>query len=577
VSRPPIRRLITIFSVLILGLGGILVRLAVLQVRDASAYERQALKQRLQVENLPPQRGAILDRDRQPLALSLPSRDVYADPSQITNPDGTAQRLAGILRLPEHQVVESLRHDGTFVYLARQVTLDTAARIQKMNLPGIGLLPSSHRYYPNGALAPQVLGFAGIDAQGYSNVGLSGLELQYQRQLGGKPGKRIVETDPAGHLIPQGQNHDTPPVPGEDVVTTIDKEVQYRAQTALRDAVKANRAKGGSLIVMDPRTGDVLAMATYPWFDPNHFSDYPQASYQNLPITAVYEPGSVNKVVTAAAAIQDHIIPLTKRITVPDTLQVADHLFHDAHTHPPVQMTLADIISQSSNIGTTKIAQMLGADRLYTFLTRFGLSKKTGIGFPGEVDGILPPPSQWSGTSIGTIPVGQGVAVTPLQMATVYAAIANGGVYVQPRLVKGLIGADGTYVPAAPPQRHRVISRATDRTLTQILAFAVDAGTGTLAQIPGYWVAGKTGTALIPNPAGGGYYSSRYVASFIGFLPASSPRLVVAAILDQPVTEYGGIASAPLFQQVARYAIARLRIPPASRPSLPPHAVAYHQ
>src|SRR5436309_3163243 len=287
-----------------------------------------------------------------------------------------------------------------------------------MGLPGIDFLDSSKRYYPNGWLAPQVLGFVGVDG-----TGLEGLERQYQDQLAGRSGERVIEEDPAGHLIPQGVSRDTPPVRGADVVTTIDNELQYRAQVALREAVRQNRAKGGSLIVMDPRSGDVLAMATYPWFDPNHFSDYPESRYQNLPITAVYEPGSVNKVITAAAAIQDHVIPLTQRLLVPDTLQVADHLFHDAHTHSPEEMTLADIISQSSNIGVTKIAQMLGSDRLYHYLAKFGLTQKTDVGFPGEPHSILPPPSQWSGTSIATIAFGQGVAVTPLQVAAVFTAI----------------------------------------------------------------------------------------------------------------------------------------------------------
>jgi cell division protein FtsI (penicillin-binding protein 3) len=558
-----------LFAFLFFGMVGIVFRLAVLQVRDASAYEKMAMKQRLRVIPLPAQRGSILDDGRQQLSMSLDAKDVYADPMMIEDPSGTASVLSGILRLPARSLEAALTQDTSFVYLARQVDLQTAARIEKMNLPGIGFLASTRRYYPNGTLAPQVLGFVGIDG-----TGLNGLELQYQQQLEGRPGRRTIEIDPAGHLIPQGVNKDVPPVPGEDVVTTLDKELQYRAQTALQAAVTSNRAKGGSLIVMDARSGDIYAMATYPWFDPNRFTDYPPSAYQNLPITAVYEPGSVNKVVTAAAAIQDHVIPLTSRILVPDTLQVGDQVFHDAHSHSPEEMTLADIISQSSNIGATMIAQRLGPDRLYHFLARFGLSQKTGIAFPGEVDPILPPPAKWSGSSIATIAFGQGVAVTPLQMAAVYGAIANGGVWVQPRLVKGFVGSDGRFTPAPAPRRHRVISQQSDEILTKMLAYAVDAGTGTNAQIPGYWVAGKTGTALIPNGSGG-YFGGRYIASFIGFLPASNPSLVIAAILDQPVTEYGGIASAPLFQAVARYAIARLRIPPARQLPLPPHALPY--
>ncbi len=237
-------------------------------------------------------------------------------------------------------------------------------------------------------------------------------------------------------------------------------------------------------------------------------------------------------------------------------------------------MTLADIISQSSNIGTIKIAARLGLHRINEYLTRFGFRRRTGIGFPGESKGILPPWTDWYGTSMATIPMGQGVAVTPLQMISVYATIANRGQWVRPKLVEGLIDPDGNFDPAPDAPPHRVVSEKTARTITRILAYAVDAGTGTEAQIPGYWVAGKTGTALKPSPYGG-YYAGRYVASFIGFLPASNPRLVIAAIVDEPVTEYGGIAAAPLFREVARYAIARLRIPPARRPPLPPHALPY--
>ncbi len=573
--RPPVRRLVALLAFLLFALGGIFVRLSVLQVRDASAYERMAMSQRLRVIALPAQRGSLLDADREPMAMSLDAKDVYADPKTVGDPSGTAAILAGALETSARKLETMLSEDTSFVFLARHVDLATAASIEKMRLPGIGFIDSSRRVYPDGALAPQVLGFVGIDDDGYVNRGLNGLELQYQSRLAGRPGKRTVEIDPAGNLIAQGVNKDLPPVAGQDVVTTLDKELQYRAQVALRAAVESNGAKGGSVIVMDPRTGDIEAMATYPWFDPNRFFDYRDpAVFQNVPITAVYEPGSVNKVVTAAAAIQDHAIPLTERVLVPDHLQVSDHLFHDAHEHPPEVMTLADIISQSSNIGTTMMAQRVGQVRLYHFLSRFGLSSKTGIAFPGEADPILPNLAHWSGTSIATIAYGQGVAVTPLQMAAVYGAIANGGEWVQPRLVKGFVGPEGTYTPAAAPLRHRVISERSDRILREILAYAVDAGTGTNAQIPGYWVAGKTGTALIPNGAGG-YYSGRYIASFIGLVPASSPRLVIAAILDQPVTEYGGIASAPLFQSLARSAIARLGIAPASQLPLPPHAIPY--
>ena len=282
----------------------------------------------------------------------------------------------------------------------------------------------------------------------------------------------------------------------------------------------------------------------------------------------------MNKVITASAAIQDHVIPLDRTLTVPDHWQVGDHVFHDAHTHPPEAMTLADIIAESSNVGTIRVAGMLGATRLDQYLARYGLGQYTGIDFPGESAGIVPLLADWHDTSMGTIPVGQGLAVTPLQMAAVYAAVANGGTWVQPRLVRGFTDADGTFQPASDSPTRRVVSAHTARVVRQILAFAVDAGTGVNAQIPGYWVAGKTGTALIPKVNGGGY-SNRYIASFIGMVPASQPQLVVAAIIDQPVTVYGAVAAAPLFQEIARYALARLRIAPAPRLPLPPHALVY--
>jgi cell division protein FtsI (penicillin-binding protein 3) len=578
VKRSPIRRLSILFVVLTLGLSGIFVRLTFLQVRDARAYQDLAADQRVRSIPLPARRGSILDRNRAELALSLDARDVYADPSEIENPYSEAIRLAPYLHVPEGRLVADLSERSQFVYLARQVDLPVAKRLEAMHLPGIGFLDSTKRYYPNGPLAPQVLGFVGADDVSASGApvshGLDGLELQYDRQLAGTPGERVVEIDPSGHLIPQGVNQDRPPVEGDDVVTTIDRHIQYRTQTALRDAVIRNQAKGGSVIVMDPRTGDILAMATYPWFDPNRFSDYPEALYQNLPVTAVYEPGSVNKVITASAAVQERVIPLHQRMLVPDAIKVSIKVFHDAESHPPEEMTLADVIAESSNVGTIKVAARLGLDRMAEYLSKFGLGRKTGIDFPGEVDGIVPPSSDWYGTSMATIPMGQGIAVTPIQMISVYAAIANGGVWIRPRLVKGLIQPDGTYVPRPVGPTRRVVSRRTATMITRILAYAVDAGTGTAAQIPHYWVAGKTGTAL--EVSNGHYLAGHYVASFIGFLPASHPQLVIAAILDDPVTEYGGIASAPLFQQVARYAIARLRMAAAPRPNLPPHALAYH-
>jgi len=562
------RRLVALFVVLTLGLSAILVRLLQLQVRDARTYRTLAWAQRVRTIDLPASRGSILDRNGQELALSLPARAVYAQPQLVSDPGGEARKLAAALGLAAADVRTVFKKPDPFVYLARGVDPATAAALERLDLPGIGFLPETKRYYPGGALAPQLLGFVGVDG-----TGLAGLEQQYQTVLAGRPGHEIVEADPRGVLIPQGENVDVPPVPGENLMLTIDRQIQFRAQASLAAAVKANRAKGGTIVVLDPSTGEILAMADFPWFDPNSFGTANWGAIRNRAVTDAYEPGSVNKIVTAAAALQEGFLKLNQRLKVPDYLQLYSKVFRDTHVHPLQQMTLADILAYSSNVGTIKVAQRLGPDLLYEYLQRFGLTRTTGLGFPGESAGILPSPGQWSGTSMGTIPLGQGIAVTPLQMASVYATIANGGVWVAPRLLQGTVGPDGTFRPAPGSATRRVISSENAKALTRMLAYAVEVGTGQQAQIPGYWVAGKTGTARKVKADGTGYEVGKYIASFIGFAPAGHPAVVVAAVLDEPATVYGGIAAAPLFRDVAQFALDRLRVPPARKLPLPAHAI----
>jgi cell division protein FtsI (penicillin-binding protein 3) len=565
---------VALLVVLAVGFGGILFRLVVLQVKDASAYSTMAIQQRMRKIPQPAVRGSIFDRNGQTLAMSLPAKSVYADPMVVTDPAGEAETVASILHLDRKSVAKQLqpatRPDGSqvrFVYLQRGVDLQTARRLEAKHLAGIGFSNESRRYYPGGNLASQVLGFVGTDGNG-----LAGLETQYEHLLAGRAGYHLVEEDPRGIFIPQGTSEDIPPVPGDDLMLTIDQAIQYRAQAALAAAVKANNAKGGTVIVMDPHTGDILAMATYPTFDPNDFGRSPGSTWLNGAVAHVYEPGSVNKVITAAAALEEQAVNPTEQFRVPDQLRMYDKVFHDAHVHPTERMTLADIIAYSSNIGAIQVAGRLGKDRFASYLDRFGFGRKTGLDFPGESVGILAPPENWWGTSMGTIPIGQGIAVTPLQMASVYATIANGGVWVQPRLLRGTVGDDGSLSPALPSNTRRVVSETTARTVSRMLAYAVEVGTGTEAQVPGYWVAGKTGTARKPLPHALGY-GTKYVASFIGFLPASRPSLVIAAIIDEPSTVFGGVAAAPLFADVAHAAVARLAIPPGSKPPLPPHAI----
>jgi len=559
--------LISILLAMILGLVGIVARLAVLQTRDGATLERLGLAERTHTFTLQADRGEILDRSGDPLALSIQARDIYVDPRLVTDPVTEARQIGAALELKVKPLVSAFSEAGSFVYVAREVDLARARAVESMHLPGVGLLPTTRRYYPAGPVASQVLGFVGFDG-----TGLSGLEDEYNSLLAGRPGERTTETSETGTPIAQGLQTGNPPQSGADIVSTMDRELQYYAQTQLARAVKANGAKGGTIIVLDPSTGDVLAMANYPWFDPNRFEAFSEWRYRNRAVTDSFEPGSVNKVITATAAVQENAFPLGREFTVPDHIRVDGYTIHDSHPHAPERMTLSDIISESSNVGAVKVADILGAPRLSAYLDRFGFGRPTGLGFPGETGGIVLPLADWSQASLATIAYGQGVSATPLQMASVYATIANGGICVTPRLVRGTVDARGVFHPASPSPSRRVVSQTTARTITKMLADAVQNGTGIAAQIPGYQAAGKTGTALKPNPKTGGY-SHKYVASFIGFLPASAPRVVIAAVIDEPTTVYGGIAAAPLFQKVARYAIQRLGIAAAPDVSLPPRAL----
>ena len=563
-ARPTGARLIALLTAGFVGLAGVGLRLAYLQIDGAEAFVATGLQQRLRTIPLPADRGSILDRTGTPLAISLEARDVYADPSLVTDPEAVAIRLAPVLGADPDDLRAALAADGTFRWVARQVEMDVADRVAEMGLPGIGLLPSTIRSYPAGSLAPQVLGFVGIDGWG-----IAGLEMAYEEQIGGVAGERTAEISPLGNEIPGGSEVVDPERPGADLVTTFDRQMQYKAQAALARAVRDNGAKGGSVIVLDPRTGHVLVMAMNPSFDPNRFPEYEAARFRNRAVTDVWEPGSVNKVITAAAAIESGSVRLDERFAVPSTRHVAGETIHDSHPHPVQRMTIGDIIAQSSNIGSSMLADRVGSQRLLQFLTRFGYGRPTGVGFPGEVGGVVPPLQEWTGVTRATVSFGQGVSATLLQMAAVYATVANGGEWVQPTLVAGLRAPNGEVVPAERPGRRKVISPTTATLLTRMLAYVVQDGTGANAQIPGYQVAGKTGTAKKLDRSG--EYTERYVASFIGFLPASDPQIVVAVMLDEPRTVYGGVAAAPLFQEVALYAIQRLGIEASPPVPVPPH------
>jgi cell division protein FtsI (penicillin-binding protein 3) len=565
VKRTPAGRLVALLGAMVLALVGVIARLVVLQVGDHRALAAQGLQQRVHPTDLPAERGAIVDRTGVPLAITLEARDIYTDPRYVTDPIGEAAKIARVLGLRARDVERRLQTpDSTFVYLGRQIDVDVADRLESLGLPGIGFLEVPKRYYPAGPLAPQVLGFVGVDA-----TGLAGLEFEYEKVLAGTPGTRTVELDGDGLPIASGMEILEPAVTGRTLVTTLDREVQYLAQEALRRAVKENHAKGGTIVVMDAHTGDVYSMASYPWFDPNDFERANREAVRNRAVTDMFEPGSVNKVVTAAAALESGAVGVREIFQVPWWMRVGGYTVNDAEQHPIQDMTLGDIVAHSSNIGSAMVAERVGSAELASVLARFGYGTPTGVGFPGEAGGVVPELLNWTDITRATVSYGQGISMTPLQMAAVYATVANGGMWVQPRLVRGTSGPDGRLEEAPRAPSRRVLSEDTATMLTRMLASVVETGTGGAAQIPGYQVAGKTGTA---RKLVDGRYVRRYMASFVGFLPASDPRVVIVVSIDEPRTVYGGVAAAPVFSEIARHVIQRLAIPAAPPVRLPPLA-----
>jgi cell division protein FtsI (penicillin-binding protein 3) len=560
----PRRRLQAILILSLMVLSLIAGRLVQLQGLDRSTYAAMAQRQRLHTVALTAPRGQIVDRSGRPLAETVDARDVYADPTKVVDPGVEAAQLAPVLGLPARVLRQQLAKKTTFVYLSRAVTPELAGRVMRLEmpggghhlLPGIGVLPTAKRLYPAGTLASNIVGFVNADGEG-----VSGLEASYEKVLSGRDGRRTFETGLSGSPIPDGHDIVQPAVPGTGVQLTIDRDIQWEAQQAIAAQVHAVHADSGTVIVMDPRTGRVIALAVAPGFDPNHYSDYPISALGDPAVSDVYEPGSVNKVITMSAALQEHLFVPQSPFVVPPQLHYAGFTFHDAELHGTEHLTLAGILARSSNIGTIEVARRIGAPRLYRYLRAYGFGAPTGVGLPGDGQGLLPALGQWTPSTLPTVAFGQGVGVTALQVASVYATVANGGVRVTPQLVAGTVDAEGHTHPAPRPERHRVIGARVAAQLRDMLeAVTTTEGTAPLARIPGYRIAGKTGTANRPNKSGG--YSG-YTSSFVGFGPADKPQLLVEVVLQNPRSgHFGGLVAAPVFHQVMGFALQTLRIPP---------------
>jgi len=567
------------------GLGGILARLLFVQGINTATYQADARSEYVHEFSFLGERGAILDRNGNEFAMSVPMTTIFGDPYQVTNPGQEARALSVALGLPEPTLQADLSQPSGFVYLARTVPNAMAAKVERLIddglVPGVYTMQEPKRFDPAGQLAAPLIGMVGSDGSG-----LSGLEYEYNNLLAGRPGKLVEDMDPAGGQIPGGLQEYQAPVRGDDLVLSIDEPLQYDAEQALARAIVAAQANSGIAMIMNRRTGELLAIAelTMPnpseptttseppalpvWFVPPGGVSGPGASVAKAqPVeapsasafTTVYEPGSVEKLVTVSAALSTKAVQPNEYFDVPDPYYVAGTQFTDAWVHPTLYWSIPNIIAHSSDIGTIEIAQRMGMPELVKYIRAFGIGQRTDIDFPGESAGIVPGPSQWSGTSIATVPIGQGIAVTAVQMLAAYNTIANGGVYVAPRLADGYVDADGTehLFPVQAP--HRVVSTAVAREMTSMLEGVVRVGTGMAANLEPYTVAGKTGTALLPLPGGG--YGNEFVSSFAGFVPAEDPA-ITAMVVVNGTHQYGAVASAPVFATIVRDALQELGIPP---------------
>jgi cell division protein FtsI (penicillin-binding protein 3) len=565
---------VLIMASLLLVLAG---RLTQLQGFNAATYARQAEKQRMQEITLPAVRGEITDRNGATLAQDVDARAVSANPSIIKDPAAVAAKLAPLVGQPADTIREKLTHDRTrlFVYIARGLDPSVEPKVKKLDLTGVYLLDERRRVYPNGTVASNVVGYTRFGDNDLL-VGNGGIELQYDGELRGRDGTRTLETDPAGREIPSAHNSEKAPVEGSDLRLTLDTDIQWEAQTAIADAVRENEADAGTIVIMDPRTGDILAMADAPDFDPNNVGAANQAALGNRATGTAFEPGSVNKVTPMAAALDRGLITATSPITVPPSIRRGGSQIVDAEAHGTQQLTAAGVLAHSSNIGTVLVSEKVGESGLEATMRKFGLGQRTGLGFPGESAGQLAPSSKWSGSQAATIAYGQGMSVTALQMASVYATIANGGVRMTPRLVDAIATSGGALAPTPRSPGVRVVSAQTAHTLSEMLEQVTTSnGTAPAAAVPGYRAAGKTGTAYQVDPSCGCYFGKdgqRYVSSFIGYAPADNPRVVIAVVLDNPKGQhFGGLAAAPVFQKVLTFTLATLGVAPAgaAAPQLP--------
>jgi penicillin-binding protein 2 len=537
------------------AIGARLVQVQVSQHDDLSARARS---QQLGAIETSPTRGQVLDRQGRELARSIDTESFFADPREIDNIDRTARSIAIATGLDQSDLAKRLsdakESNRKFVWIVRRMDVKAASKMEALNLDGVYSRKEPKRFYPNDSLAAHVLGFVGTD-----EIGLSGVEQYYNDKIRGESGKLYLETDAKRRAF---ESYEIQPHPGQTVVLTIDQTIQFRAEQALTSAVESSHAKSGHVIVMDPNTGEILALANAPTFDPNQPTSFSSESRPNGALQSIYEPGSTFKIVAYSAAIEKGLVKPEDKIDCQmGQITVAGRLIHDGHSYG--LLTVADALAKSSNVGAIKLGLLNGNDSMYEFMRRLGFGSRTGIDLAGESPGILRPVNRWQPSSIGSLAIGQEVGVTPLQMATAYSVIANGGQWVKPHLVRELRSPDGTVLYQAKPEMRRALKPETTAALRTMLEGVTLRGTARKAQLNGYSAAGKTGTAQKIDPKTHAYSATKYIGSFVGFAPVGNPAVVIIVVIDEPQGAYhGGDIAAPVFRTIAEQILPELSITP---------------
>jgi cell division protein FtsI/penicillin-binding protein 2 len=550
-------RITVIQVVIILWMMAIGAKLVWLQVKQHDWLVARAVHQQQAEINLSPMRGVIYDRNGNELARSVAVKSLYASPGDITDAGGMADTLSDLLDIDRDDLYKRLTSRHAAVAVKRKLDDKEVAKVERLGLQGLRFVDEMKRFYVSGASASHLLGFVDIDERG-----VGGIELSYDKVIRGQGGRLLLDVD----AMNKSYDHSVEdPIPGANVSLTIDLVIQHHVEKALADAVRSTHARGGQIVVIRPATGEILALANYPTFDPNKVSGSTEIQRRNRAVETAFEPGSIFKLVTYASALEEHLIrPNTMIDCGGGQIRIADRIIHD---HPYGMLTAAQALAKSSNVAAIKIGMKLGNERLASYIERFGFGRRTGIELPGESRGLFQPASEWGPTTIGSIPMGHEIGVTATQVAAAYACIANGGEWVKPHLVSRVTSSSGDVLDEHQPERRQVVSEATAATLKVMLEGVVVQGTGKAARMGGYRAAGKTGTAQKVDEVTGRYSQTRYVASFAGFAPVDNPEIACVVSLDEPVGAHlGGAVSAPVFARVVADALQVLGVPRENDP-----------